>query len=405
MRIEPTSGKRSESTGPFQTCKLRAVLLLVAALLSTVLVGLYYSSTWPSLRDFADSMDAGDALMGDFRDHFHPTAAGLFSDQRPVRGYYYSAFFALAISPLGALPSHEAAVLWGAAQVLFTVLLLLAPMRFLVKRSVLYGLAYYLVLITSMPLLHNFRWGQVSVLIAALAIVSYRLHSEGRWVFSALLLALAAAIKYYPAVFAVYYLYRRDLKALRAFLGFLAAFLAVPALFLGPEGLLAFEREGIGTMLYSPWVSEEVGSMNLPHFLRRLLSIPNSPLACIALSAAGILAAAAVLIVMIRRERGSARVAPEQFLCCVFLCLPLVVKTCWQHYFAFLPFCQAISWMKLRRSTDRAGWMIRCGYFLTAASVCLSSVFLFNLMGSWWSYCAVGCLLIADIILVPVILL
>ncbi|MFO7949492.1 MAG: glycosyltransferase family 87 protein [Candidatus Fermentibacteraceae bacterium] len=393
------------STGPAPRSTRTAALLLAAALFSTLLVGLYYSSTWTSLRDFADSMDTGDALFADFTHHFHPTAAGFFSTHRPVQGYYYSAFFALLLSPLGALPVDKASPLWGAAQILFTAFLLLAPLRFLVRRSRLYGLAYYLMVITSMPVLHSFRWGQVSVLIAALAISSFRLYSRGRRDSSALLLALAAAVKYYPAVFAVYYLYKRDWKALRAFLVLLGTFLALPVVFVGPKGLFAFERESIGSVLYSPWVSEEVGSMHLPQFARRLLSLPNSPLLHVALAALGLVAAVAIVLTLVRRGRRWGAVSPERSLCCLFLCLPLVVKTCWQHYFAFLPFCQVIAWLRLRRCRDRPGWIVLCGYFLTAASVLLSSVFLFNLSGSWWSYSAMGCLLIADIILLPVILL
>ena len=395
----------SGSTAPDSRRARRTALLLAAALFSTLLVGVYYSSTWTSLRDFADSMDTGDTLFADFTDHFHPTAEGFFSTHKPAQGYYYSAFFALLLSPLGALPVEKASTLWGTAQILFTAFLLVAPLRFLVRRSRLYGLAYYLMVITSLPVLHSFRWGQVSVLIAALAISSFRLHAKGRRGSSALLLALAAAIKYYPAAFAVYYLYKRDWKALRAFLVLLAAFLALPAAFVGPGGLFVFEREAIGSVLYSPWVSEEVGSMHLPHFAQRLLSVSSSPLLYAALAASGFLAAAAIVLMLVRRGGRLGAVSPERFLCCLFLCLPLVVKTCWQHYFAFLPFCQVIAWLRLRRSGDRPGWMVPCGYFLTAASVLLSSVFLFNLIGSWWSYCVMGCLLIADIILLPVILL
>lgn len=402
---ETHSSRESGSTAPDPRSTRRTALLLAAALFSTLLVGLYYSSTWTSLRDFADSMDTGDALFADFTNHFHPTAAGFFSTHRPVQGYYYSAFFALLLSPLGALPVERASPLWGAAQIIFTAFLLLAPLRFLVRRSRLYGLAYYLIIITSMPVLHSFRWGQVSVLIAALAISSFRLYARGRRGSSALLLALAAAVKYYPAAFAVYYLYKRDWKALRAFLVLLAAFLALPAAFVGPGGLFAFERESIGSVLYSPWVSEEVGSLHLPQFARRLLSLPNSPLLHVALAALGLAAAVAIVLTLVRRGQRWGAVSPERFLCCLFLCLPLVVKTCWQHYFAFLPFCQVIAWLRLRRSGDRPGWIVLCGYFLTAASVLLSSVFLFNLIGSWWSYSALGCLLLADIILLPVILL
>jgi len=408
MRSSGTEAHSSRASGPAapnpRTTR-RTALLLAVTLFSTLLVGLYYSSTWTSLRDFADSMDTGDALFADFTHHFHPTAARFFSAHRPVQGYYYSAFFALLLSPLGALPLDEASPLWGGAQILFTAFLLLAPLRYLVLRSRLYGLAYYLMVITSMPVLHSFRWGQVSVLVAALAISSFRLYSQGRRGTSALLLALAAAIKYYPAAFAVYYLYRRDRKALRAFLVLLAAFLALPAAFVGPEGLFVLEREAIGSVLYSPWVSEEVGSMHLPHFARRLLSLPNSPLLHVAFAALGLVAAVAIVLTLIRRGERWGAVFPERFLCCLFLCLPLVVKTCWQHYFAFLPFCQVIAWLRLRRSRGRPGWMVPCGYFLTAASVLLSSVFLFNLIGSWWSYSAMGCLLLADIILLPVILL
>jgi hypothetical protein len=383
----------------------RRAFYLAAALLLTVPAILYYTSVWRSPADFARSLDDGDLLSEDFTEHIYPTAEVFYTTGMPARGYYYSAFFGLLVSPLGALPPEQATAVWTTIQFLLTFMLLLVPLRRFVVRAPSYGLLYYVLLISSLPVLHNFRWGQVSVLMALLVIASQRLYSAGRILASAAVLALAAAIKYYPAVFALMYIYCRDRKALAAFAGFLAGFLLAPALVLSPRGLFLFEREAVGSVLYSPWVARSMNSMHFPHVLLRLVGLQGSSGALVLLTVLGLAVTVAVFMLLTRRRRLSGKADPELFVCSALLCLPFFLRTSWPHYFAFLPFCQVtvlvrLAGIRVHRTGSRTAIILLAG-----ASIVLSNILFFDLVGSWQTYSSLGFLLLADLLLLAAFVL
>ncbi len=106
-------------------------------------------------------------------------------------------------------------------------------------------LVYTFLFITSLPLLHNIKWGQVSVLITLFILISLLLYEGDHKLGSAILLAFAISIKYYPAVFLVYFLLRRDGRYLLTCLAACGFFLlAIPALVMGLDRTLEFYQTG-----------------------------------------------------------------------------------------------------------------------------------------------------------------
>jgi uncharacterized membrane protein len=56
---------------------------------------------------------------------------------------------------------------------------------------------------------HNFKWGQVSALVALGIALSFVLQQQGRSAWGGAVLAAVTSIKYYPGIFMVYFLIRR----------------------------------------------------------------------------------------------------------------------------------------------------------------------------------------------------
>ena len=107
-------------------CSKKHVISSLFAVLIVLLVAAYYRLEWKSVTGFVTAMDHGDVLFEDFVDHFYPMSREILYSDKPVLGYFYTAFFALFISPLGLLSGLTAVWLWGILQVALTGVALIA---------------------------------------------------------------------------------------------------------------------------------------------------------------------------------------------------------------------------------------------------------------------------------------
>jgi hypothetical protein len=150
---------------------------------------------WPSVKDFVAAIDHGDVPGGDFVFHYYPTARDSIREGVPAGGFFYPAGFAVFLAPLGRLDLEPARVLWYlvlAASVLWTaswVMRAAAPRQPLLA---VFGAALY---VTSVPVLHDFKWGQVSVLIVATTATAFVLRAREKENCAAALLGIAAAVE------------------------------------------------------------------------------------------------------------------------------------------------------------------------------------------------------------------
>jgi hypothetical protein len=78
------------------------------------------------------------------------------------------------------LPLPAAQWLWGGLQVLLALALYALPAADLLRSSRSALLLYTLLLATSLPLLHNFKWGPVSVLLTVGVLAALLLAERGR---------------------------------------------------------------------------------------------------------------------------------------------------------------------------------------------------------------------------------
>jgi hypothetical protein len=355
---------------------------------------LFYRALWGNFHSFVIAMDHGDLFASDFLLHYHTTAQALFTTATPSPGFFYSCFFALLLTPLGRLDSSRALAVWVVLQSMGALLLLLLPVRQFLRRSPWLAAFYVAACAFSLPLLDNFRWGQVSVFVT-LGILQTGMNAPSRR--NALGLAVVTAIKYYPALFALHFVASRRWKPLAYFgIWTLVLYGLLPAALLGPRRALEFQRLSFkqARIAEGSWVPVDTNSQYLGHIVPRLLGDGWRKPVGRRLSMALGLALFACNLAALWRDTpsdGNGEIA----LALLFLSLPLVVETSWPHYFVFLPFCQAVVMDGAQRLPRRdLRWLVRA---TAALSAILASVPFFAWIGDWQRYEGSGILFFADV--------
>ncbi len=102
----------------------------LAALIAPVafLISAYYLSLWDSVASFVVAVDHHSQSFQDFLSHYYPIGKTILRSSTPVPGYFYSAFFALLLVPLGALETIPAMLSWGTIQAISIVALCVLPL-------------------------------------------------------------------------------------------------------------------------------------------------------------------------------------------------------------------------------------------------------------------------------------
>jgi hypothetical protein len=350
-------------------------------------------------RRFANAIDGQPEMNIDFTWHFYPAGIVIYGRGIPGYRYFNSAFFALCLNPLSRLGRIHATQLWTGLEFAWIGLLALVPGVHFARRSRLEYYLYLALVLTSLPVLHNLMWGQISVPLVVLVLGSFCFYVRGRRLGAALLLALATSIKFYPAVLAVYFLLKREFRLLAMYAACTATFLvAVPAARLGVDGLREFSRrsnEMIGQVRYNAWF--DPNSQYLPHVLGRCLGLDQqdrTSLGRLAVASYGLAALNVLLLWGMVRAR--AEHETEAAFALLLLSTPLLVETSWPHYFAYLPFCQVVAYHLL---SGRTGWGARFQYALLGVSIALSSSVLFNQLDDFRTYSRYGFLCWSNMLL------
>jgi alpha-1,2-mannosyltransferase len=358
----------------------------------------YYSLSWGNLQTFTESVDPCERLFCDFTIHYYPTAHSIFETREPIYGYLYSPFFAILTSPLGRLPLETATQWWGMIQIVFTLLLFIAPLSTLKLDTLKTQLLYTGIFFTSLPVLHNFKWGQVSSFMTLAIMAAFLAHKSGRSIWAGILLGLGTSIKYYPGIFILYFLFKKDRQATLAFAltCFFLLFL-LPVFILGFDNWLNFVTLTFQKLSSLSYVIENSNSQYFPYVVMRLLGYSSAHMFVVrALRLAGLMIAfcnIALLWFMSRR-----RVDRDDFLSfsLLFCTLPFLIETSWHHYFIFLPFLQVYL---LRFEWKR--WLT----FPVIVSIILSSIFMVNLFPSWEDHAKWGFSFLSNALILVIIYL
>jgi len=155
--------------------------------------------------------------------------------------YRYPPFFAILFSALLIFPAKFQVFIWVGLNIIITVLLWFLLLKYFPQGRKKYQTITiaFLTIISSIPVLHNFKWGQVSILIFLLVLISYIAFKKEKFLISGLALAIASSIKIIPAIFLLFYMVnwkKKMLKLIKWFIIFFAfCLLLLPFSFLGYE--------------------------------------------------------------------------------------------------------------------------------------------------------------------------
>lgn len=344
---------------------------------------------------FTASVDFNDGALEDFMGPYLETGRAVLETGEPGPGFFYTPTFALALTPVAALNPGVASWVWLSFELLASGVLVGLGLALVRERPPWLGPVYLLVALLSFPLAHNLHWGQVSVPIAALVLGALAADLRGRARGAALLLACAASIKLYPALFLLVPLVREDWRTVSWTGAWALTLLALlPAAVLGPEATVEFYRAALAALerAQAPGGAWH-GAANqqvLPAVLGRWTGI-EAPLL---FGAVGSLWAVANLFVARSLARRGTRAGTRLAYAAIALSLPLVVAPSWPHYFVWLPFVQLALAREGLRGERRDLWTLA----LVGASALLSSVLAFRAAGDWEAYGGGGWLLGADLV-------
>jgi hypothetical protein len=353
------------------------------------------------MQAFVSAIDQHDLLFHDFIYFFHRMGALLFLDRRPVDGFFYPPFAAVALSPLGLLPVKIASAVWGLPEVAAMVALVMIPSRVLLADRPRLRFLNGLLVAGDLPILHNFKWGQVSVILTAMGAGALLLRESGKLVLPSVLLAFAVSFKGYPLVLLAYPLFRRDWRFLGVTATLIVLFsVVVPVLCLGWQDSWAFlvrvrelaDRE----VNHSVWLNRN--SQYISHVAARWMRGGEAVAKGLTWRLIGIgLAVANAALLRSTVRAGLDRAVFWALLLC-FGSLPFLLSTSWPHYFAYLPLAQ-IFIARVLVDGGVATLPIVAAALFWLLSVVGSSTMLFFAIGNWKALVGSGALFLADVAL------
>lgn len=361
----------------------------------------YYKVNWISFSNAIVKVDHQSQFLYDFVHHYYPMGKTIFEFKQLAPGYYYTSFFAILIAPICKLEIQDAIFVWSIMQIGWFVLLFYIG-KYLIQFPYQFSVLYIFILLTSYPILNNFKWGQVSILLTVLILLSFAAAQKGKDLTSSSLLALAVAIKYYPIIFLLYFVFQKKYKLCVAFFICLIFFyFLIPVIFIGYENWFKFESESIRALSNNKGPELDPNSQYFFHVVsrwieglevKRLFALHTKMVSIIGYAIAGICFLMAYVFQRNKKKN-------QQFISIVpiFLSIPFLVKSSWPHYFVYLPFCQiAVIYYFFINAT--ASKIIRIPqYFFVIISVLSSGIFVFDLWGHWSFFNKYGMLFLSNL--------
>ncbi|HTX92470.1 MAG TPA: glycosyltransferase family 87 protein [Anaerolineales bacterium] len=356
------------------------------------LILILYAFVWKDFANFIHAIDHCPLAFCDFQQFYYPAGAAVLRQAALPVGFYYSSFAAVLFAPFALLPLSGALVVWGTVQVLAALALYLLPGRSLLKDKAS-RFVYTVLFFTSAAVLNNFKWGQISTLIVLGVFAAFLLYENGKRYWSAALLGAIVALKFFPAVFLLVFLFKKDWRYLLACAASAAAcLLAVPAAAMGPAR--AFQLQVASgssvTRMVSSVALVNTDTQYFASVLTRYFKIPVGSPAFLGLTILGYLVTLFVVYLAYRVVRSGRPDGPVWAACLLWMTVPFWIPSAWPHYFAFLPLAQALVFQAL----VQAGQPVRRGPFLLwLLSGLLASILAELALRDWFSFAWLGLIL------------
>lgn len=343
----------------------------------------YYYLHWHTLDNFVASIDNCKRLFCDFQGPYYRMGQAVFAEFLPVHGFYYSGFAAI-IFGLISFPSAQISMLaWGAVQLLFTFALFYYPFTELIKDAKGNQAVYVFLFLTSLPVLHNFKWGQVSIIATALAVWALYFYVRERSFPAVILLAIAISLKYYPVIFLLYPLIaRRDIKFTLATIGVsLLLLFVLPAVLFGIPQTFEFYKTSI-IVNNNQQFAEAGNSQYFLSVLARQIHFFEPYLRSYKAAILGYLVPGFNIALMWYWLRdGNRKYAEYWGLAFIFTTIPFLLTSSWPHYFVYLPLVQMFILVLVESRPSNPLNYLRL--LLWIGSVVLSSSITFNIIDDW----------------------
>lgn len=373
-------------------------IILVSLGIPAVLF-LYYKITWETVGAFVTAIDHCPRLFCDFVNHYFPMGQTLFTTHTPVPGYFYTSFFALFLSLFSFFQLEGAVLLWGVFQGTVTFLLVSVPAVYFYKRWKPQYFLYLFLFFSSFPVLHNLKWGQVSIALTLCVIGAFFLYRR-EWKFlAAVLLAISFAVKFYTGVFLIYFLLKRDLRFVVVFLVSVFIFMIVmPSFFIGIGDNIGFYGSVNRAVDSSrAWISMDVNSQYAANVITRVLPFTgDSTVFRIILVIAGYLVFGINIFIIYKMTKTGSSEEVSWVFFLLFVSLPFILETSWSHYFVYLPFCHVMLVKVVWEEVGSFVWRV-VNYVLLVFSILSASIFFFNIIGKWYLFAHSGFLFFSNL--------
>ncbi len=388
-----------------------------------VLLLAYYKLTWDNFTRFNLAIDVWADPFPDFTRYYFPMGEAIFRTGMPIDGFVYSPFVAILLAAFRPLGVSVGTTVWVALQVLAIALYVVLIRRLIPARLPLQLLFVALVL-SSFPLLHNFKFAQVPLFMTVALLGMLILYERGWLAAAAVLFAFAVSFKWYPLLFLALFAARRDLRFLLWAAGAgMLLLVIVPVVFLGFEQTVRFYdalRIAYGGF---DWVLSSYNSQYFPNVIVRLgsaLGVPGfiwspfrevpAPTYLRAIAWALVIANVALVF---RVQRTGMRYANLWSAVVLFLTVPFLLGTSWPVDLVPMPFAQAfLLWTILNgnaafvRTGPQAAprsplppLQLAASGLMVLSSVVLSNIVLFNYIGNYTTYGTFGLVFWADLLL------
>jgi hypothetical protein len=241
-----------------------------AALIACLLFA-YYAISWRNANNFRAAMDTCAKPFCDFATFYYPMGKTIFQAGRLLNGFVYSPFIAILLAVFPSLGLDASLLLWGILQAIF-VFLYLFTFRQLVPARLPIQLLFVALVLSSFPLLHHLTWGQVGIFTTVSILGMLVFLERDRRAFASALFAFAASFIFFPAIFLLPFILRRDIRFLLYTVIACGIFLiAVPCLFLGIGNTVNCYSALLDSYRHFDWVITNYNSQHFPHVLLRLL--------------------------------------------------------------------------------------------------------------------------------------
>ena len=382
--------------------------ILVAALIALLLFA-YYAFTWRNAYNFRAAIDTCAQPFCDFATFYYPMGEAIFQAELSLKGFVYSPFIAILLAAFTPLGLDSSLLLWGVLQTVFVILYLLLFRR-LVPARLPIQLLFVALALSAFPLLHNLTWGQVGVFTTVSILGMLVFLERDRRASAAAFLAFAASFKFFPLIFVAPFIYRRDVRFLLYAVIACGLFLiVVPCLFLGIGDTLNFYSALLVSYRHFEWVITNYNSQHFPHVLLRWMEATrfdaSAHLPLLRWTSYGLALLNMGLIFIIQRAR-----LPHADLWSfhlIFLSIPFFLTTSWPVDLVYIPFAQALLAWKILEGDNALPWRHplparKVASLLLLASVVISNIVFFNLIGDRVVYGSVGFIFWADLLLLVV---